>query len=56
MNIAAIAIIAVLITGLLVLFFIRNQKDKKELEEQIKSDYRKTKDEEKDIDAEPKLK
>ncbi len=56
MNIAAIAIIAVLITGLLVLIIIRNQKDKKELEEQLNNDYRKTKDEENDVDAEPKLK
>lgn len=51
----------VIVTGIalaaLVMFLIRrNMKDKKEVEEQLKNDYHKPRDEEGDVDADNALK
>jgi hypothetical protein len=52
LNIAAIAIVAVLLAGLLVFLIAKNKKDKKEFEDQMNQDYPKSKDEEKDVETE----
>lgn len=46
MNLIAIIIVGILVIGLVVFTIIRNQKDKKELEQKINNDYQKKKDEE----------
>jgi hypothetical protein len=51
-NIAAIAIVAVLLAGLLVFLVAKNKKDKREFEDQMNQDYPKSKDAEKDVDTE----
>ncbi len=52
MNRIVIIIVGILVTGLVVLIIIRNQKDKKELENKLNNDYPKKKDEEGDIETE----
>lgn len=51
MNLSVI-IIGIAALALIVLLVIRNQKDKKDLVNKLNNDYRKTKEEEKDIDTE----
>ncbi len=52
MNWIIIVIVGIFIIGLVVFTIIRNQKDKKELEQKINNDYPKKRDEEGDIEIE----
>ncbi len=52
MNWIVIVIVGIFIIGLVVFIIIRNRKDKKELEQKIKNDYPKKRDEEGDIEIE----
>lgn len=52
MNWTIVIIVAVVALALLIFINIRNQKDKKDLTNKLKNDYRKTKDEENDASAE----
>jgi len=54
MNTSVIIVFGVLALILLVFLIIRNQKDKKEVIEQMKNDYPKSKDEEGDADVDNK--
>ena len=53
-----ILIIVVVIAAILLVIFliVRNQKDKKQFEDQLKNDYHKTKDEEGDIEIDEVMK
>lgn len=42
--------------ALIIFLIVRNQKDEKEFESQLKNDYHKTKDEEGDIDIDERMK
>jgi hypothetical protein len=50
MNLPVLIIVGVAAVALILFLVIRNQKDKKDLEYQIKNDYPKSKDEEGDAD------
>ena len=50
MNWQLIIIFGIAALALLIFLVVKNLKDKKELENKIKQDYKKTKDEEGDID------
>ncbi|NOT50026.1 MAG: hypothetical protein HOP10_01965 [Chitinophagaceae bacterium] len=52
MNWPIIIIIGVVVLALLLFINVRNQKDKKDLADKLKNDYRKTKDEEGDAPTE----
>jgi FtsZ-interacting cell division protein ZipA len=52
MNTILPAIFIIAALALIVSLFVRNQKDKKALIDKLNNDYRKTKDEENDADAE----
>ena len=52
MNWAIIVIVGVVVLALLIFINIRNKKDKKDLTDKLKNDYRKTKDEENDVSTE----
>lgn len=54
MNTSVIIIVGVLALLLIIFLIIRNQKDKKEVIDQIKNDYPKSKDEEGDADVDNK--
>lgn len=56
MNIFVVSITVVICIALIVFFIVRNQKDEKQFEEQLKNDYHKTKDEEGDDDTDEVLK
>jgi FtsZ-interacting cell division protein ZipA len=56
MNWTVIIIVGIALVGLIVFLVRRNVKDEKEFEKQQNNDYRKTKDEEGDIDADEKIK
>lgn len=56
MNIPLLIVIGIAAVALVVFLIMRNQKDEKEFERQLNNDYRKTKDEEGDIDTEEKTK
>jgi preprotein translocase subunit YajC len=51
MKTSVIIIVGVLALLVLIFLIIRNQKDKKEVIDQIKNDYPKSKDEEGDVDV-----
>ena len=55
MNTIAIIIVSMVIIVMFVLIFIKNQKDKKELEHKINHDYRQRKPGDEDIGAEEKI-
>lgn len=52
MNWIILILFGIAVIALVVFLVMRNLKDKKEFEEQLNNDYRKTKDEEGDIDTE----
>ncbi len=56
MNLFAVSVTVVICIALIVFVIVRNQKDKKQFEQQLKNDYHKTKDEEDDVDADEVLK
>ncbi len=53
MNWAVLIPFAILILALLAFMIIRNMRDEKKFIEQVKRDYKKSRDEEGDIDSEP---
>ena len=53
-NIFAITIFGLLVIVLLLFIIIRNKKDRKDLENQLNQDYKKTKDEEGDVETDLK--
>jgi hypothetical protein len=56
MNWPLLIIFGIAAIALIVFLVIRNQKDEKEFESQIKNDYHKTKDEEGDVEIDEKMK
>jgi preprotein translocase subunit YajC len=56
MNWSLIIVFGVVTIALIVFLVVRNQKDEKEFENQLKNDYRKTKDEEGDIEIDKIMK
>ncbi|MBK5271309.1 MAG: hypothetical protein JJE22_09870 [Bacteroidia bacterium] len=56
MNWPLIIIIGIVGIALVVFLVMRNQKDEKQFENQLKNDYHKTKDEEDDVNIEEALK
>ena len=56
MNWPVIILFGIAAIALIVFLVIRNQKDEIEFENQLKEDYRKTKDEEGDIEIDPGIK
>ena len=56
MSSTAIVFGSVLIIALIIFIAIKNQKDKKDLENTLNNDYRKPKDEENDADIEKRTK
>lgn len=52
MDWTALIIIGILVVALLVFLVVRNRKDEKELEDKLKNDYRKPRDNEGDIETE----
>lgn len=56
MNWTVIIIVGILLIALVVFLVWRNIKDEREVEAQLKNDYRKTKDEEGDTDTEEVMK
>ena len=56
MNWLLIIVFAVAAISLIAFLVVRNQKDEKEFENQLKNDYRKTKDEEGDIEIDKTIK
>lgn len=51
-NWSVIIITAVVLAAFLIFLVYRNQKDKKKLEQKLNEDYKKSKDEEGDVDIE----
>ena len=56
MNSTAIVFGSLLIVALIIFIAIKNKKDKKDLVDTLKNDYRKTKDEENDAEIEEERK
>lgn len=56
MNWPLLIIFGIAAIALIVFLVIRNQKDEKEFESQLKNDYHKTKDEEGDVEIDDKMK
>lgn len=56
MNWPVLIIFGILAVGLIVFLVVRNQKDAKELEEEIKHDYRKPRDDKGDIEIDEVMK
>ncbi|MFT3844775.1 MAG: hypothetical protein QM725_06970 [Lacibacter sp.] len=56
MNIFVISITVIVCIALLVFFIVRNQKDEKKFEQQLKDDFRKSKNEEGDSEIDNVLK
>lgn len=56
MNWPLLIIFGIAAIALIVFLVIRNQKDEKEFESQLKNDYHKTKDEEGDVEIDEKMK
>lgn len=56
MNWPLLIIFGIVAIALIVFLVIRNQKDEKEFENQLKNDYHKTKDEEGDVEIDDKMK
>lgn len=48
--------VGLLLLALVIFLIVRNQKDKKELENKLANDYRKSKEEENDTETEERLK
>ena len=55
MNTVAIILVSMIVVIMFVLIFIRNQKDRKELENKITHDFRQRKAGDEDIGAEEKM-
>jgi len=56
MNWPVIIIVGIAAIGLIIFLVVRNQKDEKEFEQQLKNDYHKPKEEEGDVDNEEPMK
>lgn len=56
MNWTVIILVGIAVVALLIFLVLRNQKDEKEVEEQLKNDYRKAKNEEGDTEIDEVLK
>lgn len=56
MNWALIIVVGIAAIALIVFLIVRNQKDEKQFEDQVKDDYPKTKDEEGDIEIDEVMK
>ena len=56
MNWIFIIVVDIAAIVLVIFLVVRNQKDKKQFEDQLKNDYRKTKDEEGDIEIDEVMK
>ena len=56
MNWPLLIIFGIAAIALIVFLVIRNKKDEKEFESQLKNDYHKTKDEEGDVEIDEKMK
>ena len=56
MNWPLLIIFGIAAIALIVFLVIRNQKDEKNFESQLKNDYHKTKDEEGDVEIDEKMK
>jgi hypothetical protein len=52
MDRGIIIIVGIVVLALLIFINVRNKKDKKDLTDKLKNDYRKTKDEENDVSIE----
>jgi preprotein translocase subunit YajC len=56
MNIPVLILIGILLVALVIFLIVRNQKDKKQLEEKLNNDFHKSKDEEGDIETDEVMK
>lgn len=56
MNWPLIIVFGIAAIALIVFLVVRNQKDEKNFESQLKNDYHKTKDEEGDVEIDEKMK
>jgi preprotein translocase subunit YajC len=56
MNIPVLIIFGIVIIVLIVFLLVRNQKDKKQLEEKLNNDFHKSRDEEGDIETDEAMK
>jgi len=50
MNIPVLILVGIVLVGLVIFLVLRNQKDKKQLEEKLNNDFHKSKEEDIDID------
>jgi hypothetical protein len=55
MNWPVLILVGIAALGLIIFLVVRNQKDEKEFEEQLKQNYHKTKDEEGDVEIDEKM-
>ena len=56
MNIPVLILVGIVFVGLVIFLVLRNQKDKKQLEEKLNNDFHKSKEEEGDIDIDEVMK
>jgi len=56
MNIPVLILVGIVLVGLVIFLVLRNQKDKKQLEEKLNNDFHKSKEEEGDIDIDEVMK
>ena len=56
MNVAVLILFAIVVIALIIFLVVRNQKDKIKLEDKLNNDYRKSKDEEGDIETDEMMK
>jgi len=56
MNIPVLILVGILILTLIIFLVLKNQKDKKQLEEKLNNDFHKSKDEEGDIEIDEPMK
>ncbi len=56
MNIPVLILFGIIMIVLIIFLIVRNQKDKKQLEEKLNNDFHKSKDEEGDIDTDEAMK
>jgi hypothetical protein len=56
MNWPVLIIVGIAALALVIYLIVRNQKDEKSFEEQLKQDYHKSKDEEGDVEIDEKMK
>jgi len=56
MNIPVLILVGIVLVGLVIFLVLRNQKDKKQLEEKLNNDFHKSKEEEGDIEIDEVMK